>query len=202
MRSFPRCARQVRRTREKVSTRRSGDGYAGKMGSGEVGRWKRRRDPDRWLIAIGSLKLLKGTLFVSLGFGVLKMVHRDVAEVLLRVAWALRLDPENRLANLLLERTEYLTPHRIRLIGFGIFFYALLDFIEGGGLVLGRPWAEYLTIVLTASFLPYEVFEMLRHASWLKAGVTVLNATVLVYLVVHQKARLRKRNREVVAARE
>jgi uncharacterized membrane protein (DUF2068 family) len=172
------------------------------MGSGEVGRWKRRRDPDRWLIVIGVFKLLKGILFISLGFGVLKMVHRDLAEVLLRVAWALGLDPENRLVNLLLERTEYLTPHRIRLIGFGIFFYALLDFIEGGGLVLGRPWAEYLTIVLTASFLPYEIFEVLRHATWLKVGLTALNAAVLVYLVVHQQARLRKRDREVVSARE
>ncbi len=149
-------------------------------------------DHDRWLVVIGVFKLLKGMLFISLGFGVLKMVHRDVAEFLLRAALALRIDPEHRFVNLLLDKAENLTPHRIRLIGFAIFLYALLDFIEGTGLVLERVWAEYFTIILTASFLPYELYEIMRHFTWVKVGLTVLNVLVLVYLIWHQQARLRR----------
>jgi uncharacterized membrane protein (DUF2068 family) len=167
------------------------------------GRHRRPRDPDRWLILIGAVKLLKGLLFVSLGFGVLKMVHSDITDVLLRLAYGLRIDPESRFINLLLEKAEYLTPHRIRLIGMGIFLYATLDFVEGGGLVLGRPWAEYFTIVITALFLPYEVFEIARHMTWLKLGITLVNVVVLGYLLIHQRTRLRKRQqaREAISAK-
>ncbi len=153
------------------------------------------QDHDRWLVLIGVFKLLKGALFISLGFGVLKMVHRDLGEFLLRAALALRIDPEHRLVNLMLEKAEDLTPHRIRLIGYAIFLYALLDFIEGTGLVLEKVWAEYFTIVLTASFLPYELYEILRHFTWVKVILTLLNVLVLLYLVWHQQSRLRSLHR-------
>ena len=39
---------------------------------------------NRWLIAIGVLKLLKAVLFVSMGFGVIRLLHKDIADVLLR----------------------------------------------------------------------------------------------------------------------
>src|SRR5258708_36410233 len=41
-------------------------------------------DRNRWLIAIGVLKLLKAVLFVSMGFGVIRLLHKDIADVLLR----------------------------------------------------------------------------------------------------------------------
>ncbi len=151
------------------------------------------KDCDRWLIVIGVFKLLKGLLFVSLGFGILRLIHRDVSEFLLRLAGALRIDPENKLVNLLLDKAEDLTPHRIRIIGIAIFLYAALDFLEGTGLVLEKTWAEYVTIFLTAAFLPYELFEDFRHVTWIKIVITVINAVVLVYLLWHQRTRLKRR---------
>ena len=153
---------------------------------------------DRWLVLIGTIKLLKGLLFVSLGFGILKLVHRDVAEVLLQMAQALRIDPEHHLVNLLLDKADLLTPHRIRLIGLGVFLYALLDFIEGTGLVLEKAWAEYFTIILTASFLPWELFEIMRHFTWIKVAITVGNAVVLLYLLHVQRVRMRRTQAPVV----
>ena len=100
---------------------------------------------NRWLIAIGALKLLKAVLFVSMGFGVINLLHKDVADVLLRATIALRFDPENRIVNLLLEKSALLNPHRLKEISFAIFLYAALDIIEGTGLVLEKVWAEYFT---------------------------------------------------------
>src|ERR1700749_613009 len=112
-----------------------------------------RRTPNpnrnRWLIAIGVLKLLKAVLFVSMGFGIIRMLHRDIAEVLLRTALALRFDPENRIVNMLLEKSALLNPHLLKEISVGIFAYAVLDTIEGIGLVLEKGWAEYFTLILT-----------------------------------------------------
>ena len=149
------------------------------------------RHHDQWLIIIGAFKILEGTLFVLLGLGVIRLLHRDIGDLLLRAALALRLDTESRFVNLLLEQVQLLTPHKMRLISAGIFLKAGLDYLEGIGLVLEKTWAEWLTIGLTASFLPWEIFEIVRHFTWLKVGITLVNVLVLLYLVWVQQLRLR-----------
>ncbi len=166
------------------------------MATPQTQRSDARRTHDRWLITIGTFKILEGTLFVLLGLGVVRLLHRDVADLLLRAALALRLDTESRFVNLLLEKVQLLTPHSMRLITAGIFLKAGLDFAEGIGLVLEKTWAEWLTIGLTASFLPWEIFEIAKHFTWLKVGFTLLNILVLVYLVWVQRLRLRTHRRD------
>ncbi|HZD76708.1 MAG TPA: DUF2127 domain-containing protein [Acidobacteriaceae bacterium] len=149
------------------------------------------RHHDQWLILIGGFKILEGTFFVLLGLGVVRLLHRDIGDLLLKTALALRIDPESHFINLLLDQVQLLTPHKMRLISAGIFLKAGLDYLEGIGLVLEQTWAEWLTIGLTASFLPWEIFEIARHFTWLKVGVTLLNLLVLLYLVWVQQLRLR-----------
>ena len=55
--------------------------------------------------------------------------------------------------------------------------------IEGTGLMLQKPWAEYLTVTLTTLALPWELFELARRPSWLRVGVLLVNLAVLFYLV-------------------
>jgi uncharacterized membrane protein (DUF2068 family) len=154
---------------------------------------------NRWLIAIGVLKLLKAVLFVSMGFGVIRLLHRDVADVLLRATLALRFDPENRFVNMVLEKSASLTPHRLREISLVMFLYAALDVIEGTGLVLEKGWAEYFTLILTGSFLPWEFYEIIRHVTVFKIILTVLNLLVFVYLayVLNEKIRARQQTTSV-----
>ena len=154
-----------------------------------------RHDRDRWLIVIGIFKLLKGVLFVSMGFGVIHLLHRDIGDLMLRAAMSLRLDPESHFVNVLLDKVQLLTPHKMRLISAGIFLYAALDFTEGTGLVLEKPWAEWLTIGLTASFLPWEAFEILHHFTWMKLCVTLINLLVLLYLLRVRQLHLREHRR-------
>jgi uncharacterized membrane protein (DUF2068 family) len=154
-----------------------------------------RHSHDRWLIIIGTFKILEGLLFVLLGLGVVRLLHRDIGDVLLRAAMALRLDPESHFVNILLDKVQLLTPHKMRLISAGIFLKAGLDFVEGIGLALQKTWAEWLTIGLTASFLPWEIFELARHFTWVKVGITLLNVLVLIYLLWVQRLRLRAHRR-------
>jgi uncharacterized membrane protein (DUF2068 family) len=154
-----------------------------------------RHSHDRWLIIIGTFKILEGLLFVLLGLGVVRLLHRDIGDLLLRAALALRLDTESQFVNLLLDKVQLLTPPKMRLISAGIFLKAGLDFVEGIGLALEKTWAEWLTIGLTASFLPWEVFELARHFTWVKVGITLLNVLVLIYLLWVQRLRLRAHRR-------
>ncbi len=151
---------------------------------------------NRWLELIGFFKIVKGVFFVMVGVGVLRLVHRDLAEMLFRLALALRIDPENHLVSLLLERADSLTPHRLRWIGAAVFFDAGLDFIEGTGLVLRKAWAEYFTLILTASFLPWELFEICRHLTIAKVCLTILNVLVVIYLAYVLKQRQQRAKAE------
>jgi uncharacterized membrane protein (DUF2068 family) len=154
-----------------------------------------RHSHDRWLIIIGTFKILEGLLFVLLGLGLVRLLHRDIGDLLLRAALALRLDTESQFVNLVLDKVQLLTPHKMRLISAGIFLKAGLDFVEGIGLALEKTWAEWLTIGLTASFLPWELFELARHFTWVKVGITLLNVLVLIYLLWVQRLRLRAHRR-------
>jgi uncharacterized membrane protein (DUF2068 family) len=160
-----------------------------------------KKDPhptrNRWLIAIGGLKLLKATLFVGMGFGVINLLHKDVADILLQLTMALRFDPENRIVNMVLERASSLSPRRLREITFALFLYAALDVIEGIGLVYEQVWAEYFTLILTASFLPWELYEIIRRVTPFKIALTLVNFFVVLYIGFIVRERVR--NRQIVS---
>ena len=43
--------------------------------------------------------------------------------------------------------------------------YAVLELVEAVGLWLGRRWAEHLTLVARAVFIPLEIYELSRGVS-------------------------------------
>ncbi|RRA50132.1 DUF2127 domain-containing protein [Acidipila sp. EB88] len=150
-----------------------------------------KEETNRWLVLIGVAKLLKAVLFVALGFGALRLVHRDLVSLVTHWIVDMRFDPEGRMVNLILEKIALISPHKLRLISTAIFCYAALDVLEGTGLVLGKRWAEYLTLIVTASFLPWEFFEIIHKPNWPKCIFTLLNIGVVLYLAAYLQKRLR-----------
>jgi uncharacterized membrane protein (DUF2068 family) len=143
-----------------------------------------RRSHDGGLLLIGLFKLAKAIFFFSIGIGAFHLLHRDLDEEVMRFALVVhRWDPEGRLVNLLLEKVGMIDPHRLRMIGLGTFAYSAIALTEGIGLLYEMPWAEYLTLTLTASFLPWELYELFRRPDWLRAGLLLINLAVLGYLV-------------------
>ena len=65
--------------------------------------------------------------------------------------------------------------------------YAALEGTEAVGLWLGRRWAEYLTLVATAVFVPYEILELTRSISWLKLLTLVINLLIVIYLLAAKR---------------
>jgi uncharacterized membrane protein (DUF2068 family) len=157
-------------------------------------RTRRARSPhDQWIIAIGVFKLLQAALFILLGFGAIRLLHKDLMSVAEHFILAMRFNPESHFVNLILEKVAMIDPHRLRQISAVIFAVAALDIIEGTGLVLEKAWAEFVTLILTASFLPWEMFEIFRHTNWIRIGLTMINLAVVIYLLYYVQARMRER---------
>ena len=104
------------------------------------------------------------------------------ADTAYRWAWAFawRLGPravftvQNRHANL--------QDSQLVVVGMVAFLYAALFAVEGVGLWMSKRWAAYLTIIATSSFVPFEVYELIRHASWQRGATLGINLLVVGYL--------------------
>lgn len=139
---------------------------------------------NRWLILIAAYKLVQALLFAAIGVGALRLLHQDVGDVLAQLADHLRFNPESRFVNFILDRASLLDDPLLRRIGAAAFCYAGIGLLEGIGLYFEKMWAEYLTLLITASFLPWEIFEVIRKITYFRVSLLVVNALVLFYLLV------------------
>jgi uncharacterized membrane protein (DUF2068 family) len=135
-----------------------------------------------WLIA--AFKLVKGLGLLILAIGVLKLLHKDVAAEVERWINLLRFDPHNHYVERLLAKLGRIDERRLEELSIGTFFYSALFLTEGVGLALRKRWAEYLTIVSTASLLPLEIYEIARRVTTARIVLLLINITVVVYLVI------------------
>ncbi|MFY9854292.1 MAG: DUF2127 domain-containing protein [Terracidiphilus sp.] len=143
----------------------------------------RPKHHNQWLVLIAAFKLAQALLFVAIGVGVVRLLHKDVADVLTKAAEHLRFTPESRLVNFILKYAPLVNDQMLRRIGVVVFFYAALDLTEGIGLYLEKVWAEFLTLAITASFLPWEAFEIYRRITLVRVSLLTVNAIVLIYLL-------------------
>ena len=155
---------------------------------------------NRWLILIAVFKLAQAALFVAVGVGALRLVGKDIGDLLLRFVDHLRFNPESHFINFILVKASIIDDRMLRRISWLVFGYAALGSVEGIGLYLEKTWAEYLTLAITASFLPWEVFEVFRRLTAIRASLLVVNALVFLYLlkIVIERAKHRRGTSEVV----
>jgi uncharacterized membrane protein (DUF2068 family) len=125
---------------------------------------------------------VKAIVVLLAGFEALRFLHRDVrsaAEELLR---HLHLDPVARLPRLVLNLADQITPGMLLGIAVGALAYAILRFAEGYGLWHNRNWAKWLGAVSGAIYFPYEIYELGRGITLLRAATFLINVAVVAFL--------------------
>lgn len=141
-----------------------------------------RHSRDITIRLIALFKLIKALILIAIGVGALSMSHHHDG---LLGTWihALVFDPHGKLFHQAVEKISGLDTRQLEGIAIGSLVYAAVFVVEGVGLMLRRGWAEVLTTVITVSFIPLEIYELIEHESWIKIGVVVINALIVVYLV-------------------
>jgi uncharacterized membrane protein (DUF2068 family) len=147
---------------------------------------------DRLIRVIAVFKFVKAALLIALGIGAFKLLHKDIAGIFEHWIEALKLDPGERFLDLALAKASSVRPEQIKKIGLGSFVYAGLFLAEGTGLWLRKLWGEWLTVIITSSLVPVEIYEIHRHFSAMKVDVLVINLAIVVYLIL----RIRRRQSE------
>jgi len=141
-------------------------------------------------------RVIRGLVLIAAGYGVYRF---ESAQTALRGSFGRLLPSLRPLADQLgvdLDHSSILSAATkalharagtLNLVVIGLVAYGLLELVEGVGLWLAKRWGEYLTVVATAAFLPYEVFELLKSVTVTKVGAFVINVLAVVYLLLAKR---------------
>ena len=145
----------------------------------------------RVLVLIGVFKLVKAALLIALAVLALRFAdeiakgHRPLHGTFEAVTWAGAF-PGRHTVMKALDRLWTTQAREAVELGIAAFAYAAVFLVEGVGLLLRKRWAEWLTVAVTGSFIPVEVYEMVHRFGAGKVIALVLNIAIVAYLVWHR----------------
>ncbi len=134
------------------------------------------------LHVIAVFKLVKAAILIAVSIGAFKLLGGDAAEDVKR--WSHALHMRGRYIDDLAAKIGGFSEHELAAIGFGTLVYAAVFIIEGIGLWFRQLWAEYVTLIVTSSFLPFEIYEAGKDGTPTRILTIVINLLVILYLVM------------------
>lgn len=141
------------------------------------------RTSDRVVAVIGIFKLFISALLVALGIAGLVAVPSDLAHRARHAITWMGISPGRHLLSRLLGKLGSFDGDLAHKLAVASLCYAAVYLIEGVGLLTRQRWAEWMTVIVTASFIPIEIYESVEHFGAGKIGALVLNLAILIYFV-------------------
>ncbi len=135
---------------------------------------------------IALFKFFKAALLIATGYGVHLLLKESL---LLRLReWTMTLTDSfaQRLLLRALGWVEGLGAKRIQIVMAVTLAYTAVVLTEGIGLWLRRTWGEWITVIATASLIPFELWELIVRPPNRKLavlGTVIVNVTILGYLI-------------------
>ncbi|HKH90478.1 MAG TPA: DUF2127 domain-containing protein [Gemmatimonadaceae bacterium] len=145
---------------------------------------------------IAGFKFIQAATLILAGLGALGLMHAGIAAFAQEWLERLALGNGQRFAVAAAVRVlpafNAATPRHFAALGAGAFAYASVFLAEGVGLWQGKKWAEYLTIAVTASLLPFEIAAVYNRLTVVRVATLLVNSLVIAYLVWELRARNRQ----------
>ena len=138
---------------------------------------------DATLLAIAIFKFVKGAVLLALTCGAMSLFHKDVAVRVEHWLDQLRIDPDNRYIGALLTKLNLVHTKQLKELSALGASYSVLFLIEGTGLLFRQRWAEWLTIIATTSFIPLEVYELVKKFTAVRLLLLMVNCAIVGFLV-------------------
>ena len=151
-----------------------------------------KRDRNAIVFLIGIFRLFKALVLMAGGAAALGLMSPEWGQRIRDWLTSLPYADDHAWLQHLIATVTGMDDRRAMIVAIAAFSYAALFIVEGTGLILERPWAEWVTVIATASFIPLEGYELIRRPSAGKGIVLILNVAILLYLI----GRIRSRRRE------
>jgi uncharacterized membrane protein (DUF2068 family) len=152
--------------------------------------------PQRFgvLRTIALYKIVKVVLLLAVAYGELRLRDASLVEKLLSWASARPYGLEHRIVSRLVEWFSGLSSSRVQTLRIVTLAYAAVFAVEGVGLWMQKRWAEWLTVIITASLIPLEGWEIFYRPTIGKVLILLGNTAIVGYLIWHVRTRNRAAN--------
>ncbi len=132
-------------------------------------------------------KALLGVGEIILAVALLKLLNKDVALLSTNIVLSLGLDINNHYIDSAIQKLGMLEDNHIIGASVVVLLIGILNLIEAYGLHLRMRWAEWLTVVATSLFIPFELYEVLKGVTVLKISIFLINCAIVYYLAKHKE---------------
>jgi len=137
----------------------------------------------RGLRLVALFEASKGLLVLLVGLELLSLIHKGVQNAGEEIVERFHLNFARHHPRILLYATTHLNDSNVRLLALAALAYATVRFIEAYGLWRLRAWAEWFAIISGGVYLPFELYELVRHPSIVKTVILLLNLAIVAYLL-------------------
>ena len=137
----------------------------------------------RALLWIAAFKLVKATLLLIVAAAALRLLKPGMLETFVQYLHHFPIAQGFRPVKNLVDKVADLSPHNLELVAGLALAYASLYVVEGVGLWMRKRWAEYLTTIMTASMIPFEIYELSHGVSIGKVIAIAINVAIVIYLI-------------------
>jgi uncharacterized membrane protein (DUF2068 family) len=146
---------------------------------------------------IALFEAAKGAVVFLAGFGFVTLVHHDVARLAGLAIGRLHLDPTRTYPHIFLEAAARTTDARLMTYAALAATYGVFRLLEAYGLWNERRWAEWLAAVSAGIYIPFELWHLAHHTTWIAAATLALNAAIVAVMVrtLLRRSRLRSPSR-------
>jgi len=139
---------------------------------------------QRGLRVVALFEGAKGGVVLLTGFGILALIHEDVHQVAEEIVRLLHINPARHYPRIFIDAATHVTDLQLWGLAASALCYAIVRFVEAYGLWRRMPWAEWFGLLTGGMYIPVELFEVMRGATWAKLGILVVNVGVVGYLAL------------------
>jgi len=171
--------------------------------TGDSDNWSKKKAPT--LYAIIAIKLLKGSLFLTLAIMAYTLSDNDLPAEYKNFLLHLRFNPERKFWADLARQVGQLTEANVLWAAAGTLVYSMFSLVEGVGLIFRVSWAGWMAIGESAFFIPIEIYELvhMRPMAPPRGGhpmivfiILVLNILIVWYLFQNRDRLFRHHHHE------
>ena len=124
----------------------------------------------------------KGLLVLLVGFGLLEFIHKDLHLTAEQIVRSIHLNPASHYPKIFIDAANHMTDGKLLAMAISAMLYSVVRFIEADALWLHQQWAEWFGLLTGGMFMPVEIYEIIRVATWPKIAILIINAGIVAYL--------------------
>jgi len=142
-------------------------------------------DPEhiKGLRTVATIEFTKGVVVLLAGLGLLSMRHKNIWGVAESLLEFLHANPYHHSVGVFIDLVSRVSDVRLWKIALIATIYTILRFVEAYGLWYALPWAEWMAAITGGIYIPFEAADLIKHATWFRLAVLVVNALIVFYML-------------------